>query len=144
MKPKLGVEQKQVYHGLWSRQIFAQISVQLSRKKSKENDQQKKKIVPRWAQDSSSTIFCPNFTKPTQIYPNLPENNYIKTWTSKKMSSLSFLVPFLENNRTYSDFATICTYFAQISSHFSRIFTNSRLLGVRWHLLQPVTCTFYP
>jgi len=28
----------------------------------------KKNIVSRWAQDSSSTIFCPNFT---QAHPNL-------------------------------------------------------------------------
>ena len=73
-------------------------------------------------QSTHQAPFLPKFP------PNLPEKN--KKMTSKKTSALSFWVPFLSNQSTYSDFVNLFTNFAQISTDFSRILSDfSRILA---------------
>jgi len=90
MKPKIGVEQKQVYHGLRSRQIFAQISVQTIPKKIQRKWPTKKTLYLAGRKTVQAPYFAQISPKPTQIYPNLPENNYIKTWPPKNVFPFIF------------------------------------------------------
>ena len=98
MKPKIGVEQKQVYHGLKSRQIFAQISVQTIPKKIQRKWSTKKRLYLAGRKTVQAPYFAQISPKPTQIYPNLPENNYIKTWPPKKCLSFHFWCHFWKIN----------------------------------------------
>jgi len=43
----------------------------------------------------------------------------------------------LENQSIYSEFVKVFTHFAQLSTDFARIFTKSKVLGVRLHALHP-------
>jgi len=93
------------------------------------------------SQSTSSTIFAQISPKFAQISPNLPEKNLIKTWPQK--TSLHFYLEcYSVKSKHKKRFCKgIHTYCPNFPTDFARIFTKSKILGVRLHPLPPASCT---
>jgi len=91
-------------------------------------------------QSTSSTIFAQLSSKLAEMSPNLPENNEIKAWSPipKVYTFCKVKAYTTAILRRYSHILPkISRDFAQILSDFARIFTKSKVFGVRFHPLTP-------
>ena len=115
------------------RRNFAQISLNLPEKNSKENDLKKKRLhfFSCWVNLFKSKHNSSTIVELTQISPNLPEKNKIKHGLQKKKKRLhlDFGCHFCKIKAHTAILRTV----SQILPKFPQIFTKSKILGVQFH-----------
>ena len=108
------------------RKIFAQISLNLPEKNSKENDLHKKRLhfFSCWVHLFKSKHNSSTIVELAQISPNLPEKNKIKTWPpkEKKVCTLILGAIFVKSKHIQR----FCERFYKFCQKFHRCFPDFR------------------